>query len=114
MGSSIFTKIINGEIKGTIVHQDENCVVLVDIQPQAPKHFLVVPRKEISSLDEASVADKAVLGHLLFIAAEVARKNGIAESGYRVVINTNGDGGQSVPHIHLHVLGGRPLNWPPG
>lgn len=105
---------MSGEIKGKIVFEDDQCAVLVDIQPQAPKHFLVVPRKEISALSEASLSDKALLGHLLFVAAEVARQEGLSENGYRVVINNGGDGGQSVSHIHLHVLGGRQMTWPPG
>lgn len=112
--ASIFTKIISGEIKGTIVHEDEYCAVLVDIQPQAPKHFLVVPKKEITSIAEAKLEDKMVLGHLLLTAAEVARKQGFSEKGYRLVINTNSDGGQTVSHIHIHLLAGRKLTWPPG
>lgn len=111
---SIFTKIINGEIKGTIVHQDELCAVLVDIQPQAPQHFLVVPKKEIVSVHHATAEDKGILGHLLWVAAEVARNQGFAEDGYRLVINTGSNGGQTVPHIHVHLLAGRALNWPPG
>lgn len=111
---SIFTKIINGEIKGTIVHQDDICAVLVDIQPQAPKHFLVVPKKEIISVHHATAEDKSILGHLLWVAAEVAREQGFAEDGYRLVINTGSNGGQTVPHIHVHLLAGRALSWPPG
>lgn len=111
---SIFTKIINGEIKGQIIHQDDLCAVLVDIQPQAPKHYLVVPKKEIQSVATATQEDKALLGHLLLVAAEVARKEGFSEKGYRLVINTNQHGGQSVSHIHIHVLGGRQMEWPPG
>lgn len=111
---SIFTKIINGEIKGTIVHQDDLCAVLVDINPQAPKHFLVVPKKELPSVADATLADRALLGHLLYVAAEIARKYGISEDGYRLVINHGGHGGQSVAHLHIHVLGGRQLSWPPG
>lgn len=112
--ASIFTKILSGEIKGTIVHQDQHCAVLVDIQPQAPKHFLVVPKKEIPSMAEATHQDQAVLGHMLLVAAEVARQQGISEQGYRLVINTRQHGGQSVSHLHIHVLGGRQMEWPPG
>lgn len=112
--ASIFTKIINGEIKGTIVYQDEQCAVLVDIQPQAPKHFLIVPKKEIPSIAEASTHDQQVLGHLLLVAAKIARDQGISENGYRLVINTNSDGGQTVSHLHIHLLGGRQMTWPPG
>lgn len=112
--ASIFTKIIKGEIKGTVVHEDEHCAVLVDIQPQAPKHFLVIPKKEIISVHEAKPEDKALLGHLLLVAAEVARKQGVGERGYRLVINTNQDGGQTVSHLHIHLLAGRQMQWPPG
>ncbi len=111
---SIFTKIISGEIKGTILHQDTHCAVLADIQPQAPKHFLVVPKKEIPSMAEATLEDQLVLGHLLLVAAEIARQQGFAEKGYRLVINTNQHGGQSVSHLHIHLLGGRQMEWPPG
>jgi len=112
--ASIFTKIIKGEIKGKIVHEDEQCAVLVDIQPQAPSHFLVVPKKEIQSVNEAGQQDRELLGHLLLVAAEVAKKQGFAEKGYRLVINTNQHGGQSVSHLHIHILGGRQMEWPPG
>lgn len=111
---SIFTKIINGEIKGKIVYQDDICAVLVDIQPQAPTHLLVVPKKEITSVHHADAGDKNLLGHLLWAAAETARAQGFSEDGYRLVINTGKDGGQTVPHIHVHVLAGRPMTWPPG
>ncbi len=111
---SIFTKIINGEIKGKIVFQDDQCAVLVDIQPQAPVHYLVVPKKEIQSVAEATTDDKQLLGHLLLVAGEVARKEGFSEKGYRLVINTNQHGGQSVSHLHIHLLGGRQMEWPPG
>ena len=111
---SLFTKIMRGELKGTIVHQDEHCAVLVDIKPEAPSHFLVVPKKEIQSLATAAPEDQLVLGHLLLVAARVAREQGFAENGYRVAINIGDDGGQTVPHLHIHVLGGRTFNWPPG
>jgi histidine triad (HIT) family protein len=111
---SIFTKIINGEIKGTIVHQDEHCAVLVDIQPQAPKHMLVVPKKEIESMAQAGPEDQMVLGHLLLTAAKVARDQGFAQNGYRLVINTGKNGGQTVSHLHIHLLAGRQMEWPPG
>lgn len=112
--ASLFTKILNGEINGTIVHQDEHCFAIKDIQPQAPIHLLVIPKKEIRSVADASAEDKLVLGHLLFVAAEIARAQGFAEDGFRIAINTNGHGGQTVPHLHVHVLGGRQLSWPPG
>jgi histidine triad (HIT) family protein len=112
--ASIFTRIINSEIKGEIVHQDEHCAVLKDIHPQAPVHLLVVPKKEIQSVDTARLEDQLLLGHLLLTAAQVAREQGFDETGYRVVINYGKDGGMTVPHLHLHVLAGRKLTWPPG
>lgn len=108
----LFCRIIAGEIPAQLVHEDDRCIALRDIGPQAPTHVLVIPRDHIVSLDEAS--DPAVLGHLLVTAAAIARQEGIAEAGYRTVINTNADGGQSVYHLHVHVLGGRRLSWPPG
>ena len=112
--ATLFTKIINGEIKGTILHQDDQCVAFLDIQPQAPQHVLVVPVKEIPSLAHATAADQQLLGHLLLTAAQVARQLGVADSGYRLVINTGRNGGQTVDHLHIHLLGGRALVWPPG
>lgn len=112
--ASIFTKVINGEIKGTVLYQDEICAALLDIQPVAPKHILVVPRKEIKSTDDATAEDKSILGHCLMVAAEIARKQGLADDGYRLVINTGKHGGQTVDHLHIHVLGGRKFQWPPG
>jgi len=112
--SSLFTKIFSGEIKGTIVYQDEICAVLKDINAQAPTHLLVIPKKEIPSVGAAKAEDKEILGHLLLTAAKVARDQGIAESGYRLVMNVGEDGGMTVPHLHVHLLGGRALKWPPG
>jgi histidine triad (HIT) family protein len=110
----LFCRIIAGEIPGDFVHQDEQCVVLRDINPQAPMHMLVIPREHLESLDDASQNDEALLGHLLRIAARVANDQGNAEEGYRTVINTGGGAGQSVFHLHAHVLAGRRMNWPPG
>ena len=110
----LFCKIIAGGVKGDIIHQDERCVVIRDINPQAPTHLLVIPRDHIESLDEASQKDEAMLGHLLRVAARVANDEGLAEGGYRAVINTGAGAGQSVFHLHVHVLGGRPMHWPPG
>ena len=112
--SCLFCKIIAGEIPGSFVHQDERCVVIRDINPQAPTHVLVVPREHIESLDEASQKDEALLGHLLRVAARVANDEGHGESGYRTVVNNGAGAGQSVFHLHVHVLGGRPMTWPPG
>ena len=110
----LFCKIIGGEIPGDVVHQDDSCVVIRDINPQAPMHVLVIPRDHIESLDDASQREEALIGHLLRVAARVANDLGHAESGYRTVINTGEGAGQSVFHLHVHVLGGRTMNWPPG
>ena len=112
--SCLFCKIISGEIPGDFVHTDDRCVVIRDINPQAPMHSLVIPREHLESLDEASQKDEALLGHLLRVAARVANDEGHAENGYRTVINTGAGAGQSVLHLHVHVLAGRPLTWPPG
>jgi len=106
--------MIAGEIPGDFIHQDDHCVVLRDINPQAPTHVLVIPREHLDSLDDASQKDEALLGHLLRVAARVANDEGHAENGYRTVINTGAGAGQSVFHLHIHLLGGRPMNWPPG
>ena len=111
---TIFQRIIDREIPATLVHEDEYCVAINDVNPQAPVHVLVIPKRLVPRLGEATAADAALLGHLLLTAAELARKLGVAESGYRVVINNGRDGGESVPHLHVHLLGRRPLAWPPG
>ena len=108
----LFCKIIGGEIPGDFVHKDDNCVVIRDINPQAPTHMLVIPREHLESLDDASQKDEALLGHLLRIGARVANEQG--QESYRTVINTGAGAGQSVFHLHVHVLGGRDMNWPPG
>jgi histidine triad (HIT) family protein len=110
----LFCKIVDGEIPAEFVHQDDQCVVIRDINPQAPVHVLVIPRDHIESLDDASQKDEGLLGHLLRVGARVANDLGNGESGYRTVINTGAGAGQSVFHLHVHVLGGRALNWPPG
>ena len=110
----LFCKIIAGEIPGDFVHQDERCVVIRDINPQAPSHVLVIPREHLESLDDASQKDESLLGHLLRVGARVANDLGHGEGGYRSVINTGAGAGQSVFHLHVHVLAGRPLGWPPG
>jgi len=110
----LFCKIVAGEIPSGKVYEDETCIAFNDISPQAPTHVLVVPREHFDSLDTATDAQRATLGHLLLASAEIARKRGIAEDGYRVVINTNADGGQTVFHLHVHLLGGRPFVFPPG
>lgn len=110
----LFCRIVAGEIPSDIIYQDERSIVFRDINAQAPVHVLVVPREHIESLDEASQKDEAMLGHLLRVAARVANEQGLSESGYRSVINTGAGVGQSVFHLHVHVLGGRPMSWPPG
>jgi histidine triad (HIT) family protein len=110
----LFCKIVDGKIPAEFVHKDDFCVVIRDINPQAPMHVLVIPRDHIESLDDASQKDEGLLGHLLRVGARVANDLGHVESGYRTVINTGEGAGQSVFHLHVHVLGGRPMNWPPG
>ncbi|BCX49544.1 histidine triad hydrolase [Haloferula helveola] len=111
---TLFEKICDREIPATIVHEDDRCICFKDISPQAPIHYLVIPRKPIPRVAEASADDEAVLGHLLLIASKVARDEGFAENGFRLVINNGRDGGEAVPHLHVHLLAGRPLEWPPG
>lgn len=108
----LFCKIVVGEIPATLVAETDECVAFRDTNPQAPVHVLVIPRRHVSSLNEAS--DAALLGRLSLLAADIARREGIAESGYRTVMNTNAGAGQTVFHVHLHLLGGRPMGWPPG
>jgi histidine triad (HIT) family protein len=111
---TLFEKICDKEIPATLVHEDELCVAFHDISPQAPTHILIVPRKALPRIGMANTDDNTLLGHLLLTAAEVARRAGLADSGYRLVINHGPDGGEAVPHLHIHLLGGRPLTWPPG
>lgn len=110
---TLFQRIIDREIPAKIEHEDEHCIVIHDIDPQAPTHILVIPKRLIPRVAEAGVGDQSVLGHLLLTAAKVAEKLNL-EDGFRVVVNNGKDGGETVPHMHVHVLGGRPLAWPPG
>ena len=110
----IFCKIAAGEIPAQVVHADERAVAFRDINPQAPVHLLVIPRDHIESLNDAGGGDEGTLGHLLRVAARVANEQGVAESGFRTVVNTGAGAGQTVFHLHVHVLGGRQLTWPPG
>ncbi len=110
---TIFSKIIRREIPVDIVYEDDLCLGFRDITPQAPTHILVIPKKPIPKLSEAQPEDKALLGHLLYAVSEIAKEQRL-ENGYRTVINTGTDGGQTVFHLHLHLLGGRSLGWPPG
>lgn len=111
---TIFKKIIDKEIPAKIIYEDELCLAFRDIQAQAPTHILLIPKKEIESMAKVTTADKNLLGHMMLKASEIAADEGLAESGYRLVVNTNDDGGQSVHHLHIHILGGRPMKWPPG
>jgi histidine triad (HIT) family protein len=108
----LFCRIVRGEIPATLVAETEHCVAFRDLDPKAPVHVLVIPREHVASLNETS--DAALIGRLALLAAEIARTEGIADRGYRTVLNTNADAGQSVAHIHLHLLGGRRMSWPPG
>ena len=110
----IFCKIAAKEIPSTHVYEDDVCVAFDDLSPQAPTHVLVIPRSHVDSLDKADKSYKETLGHLLLAAADIAREKGFAENGYRIVINTNSDGGQTVFHLHVHLLAGRPFVFPPG
>lgn len=110
----IFCKIINGEIPAKIIYQDEQVIAFDDLHPQAPVHKLIVPRKHIATLNDINLKDKELLGHMLYVAKQLAKQLNIAKNGYRTLLNCNIDGGQAVFHIHLHLLGGRKMNWPPG
>ncbi|MEW6730974.1 MAG: histidine triad nucleotide-binding protein [Acidobacteriota bacterium] len=110
----VFCQIAAGDQPAKIVFQDDRCLALHDVNPQAPKHILVIPREHMDSLNDATRNDEVLLGYLLRVAARVANQLGIAEDGFRVVINTGRSAGQSVDHLHVHVLGGRTLGWPPG
>lgn len=110
---SIFSKIIAKELPAEILHEDELCLAFRDINPKAPVHFLVIPKKEIVSLADVDDEDEAILGRCILVASKVAAAEGL-ENGFRLVANTRDDGGQEVPHLHFHVLGGRKLSWPPG
>lgn len=112
--SCIFCRIVAGDIRSTRVFEDDVCIAFNDLNPQAPAHILIIPRGHIDSLNKARFDDKDTLGHLLLTAAKIAREKGFADDGYRVVINTNSDGGQTVFHLHIHLLGGREFVFPPG
>lgn len=111
--ATIFSKIINKEIPAKIVYEDEFCLAFRDVHPQAPTHILVIPKEEIVSLMETDERHKMLLGHMLLTLTQIAKKEGLTK-GYRTVINTGAGGGQSVFHLHMHLLGGRPMEWPPG
>lgn len=113
MSETIFTKIINKEIPAEILYEDELALAFKDINPQAPLHFLVIPKKAIATINDIAKEDREVVGHLSYVAAKVTSEHGFAQQGYRTVMNCNEFGGQTVYHIHLHVLAGKPLGWPP-
>jgi histidine triad (HIT) family protein len=111
---TIFAKILSGEIPADLVYEDADAIAFRDINPQAPTHILVIPRKALVSAADATAEDTQLMGRLMLIAAEVARQQGLEDEGYRLVTNIGRNGGQSVYHLHIHVLGGRALGWPPG
>jgi histidine triad (HIT) family protein len=111
--SCLFCRIVEGEIPSTPIFQDEQAYAFADISPKAPVHILIIPREHISSMRDADPSKQALLGHLHWVAAEIARNKGLT-NGYRIVVNTGEDGGQTVDHLHLHLLGGRQMTWPPG
>jgi histidine triad (HIT) family protein len=110
----LFCRIAAGTIPADLVHEGERLLAFRDINPQAPVHVLVIPREHVASLADATAAYQDLLGEALLLAADIARREGVAETGYRTVINTGGDGGQTVHHLHVHLLGGRAMGWPPG
>jgi histidine triad (HIT) family protein len=114
MSDCLFCGIVEGKIKGDIVYQDESLVAFRDINPKAPVHLLIIPRKHIANLMDLAPNDGPVIGQIFQLAAELARQHGIADKGFRVVVNHGADAGQSVFHLHYHLLGGRSLGWPPG
>ena len=113
MSDSIFTKIKNKEIPGNVIYEDDKCFALEDINPQAPVHILIIPHKEIAKISDSNPEDKELLGHLLLVSKTIAQKYEL-ESNYRLIINNGAGAGQSVFHIHVHLMGGRSLDWPPG
>ncbi len=114
MGETIFTKIMRKEVPADIVYEDEQCLAFHDINPQAPTHILVIPRKEIVNVEDMGDEDEALVGHLFRVGRDLARERGLDASGYRLVINNGTAAGQTVWHLHVHLLGGRTMSWPPG
>ena len=112
--STIFSKIINKEIEANIIYEDESILAFEDVNPQAPIHILIIPKKEIKTANHIEQDDAHLIGKLFLVAKNIAKKKNIAKNGYRLVMNCNDDGGQTVYHLHLHLIGGRKLSWPPG
>ena len=114
MSKTVFERIIAREVPAKIVYEDDQVLAFRDLNPQAPVHVLIIPKKHISTVLEINPEDNALIGHLFKVASKIAKEKGIAESGFRLLMNTNADAGQTVFHIHLHLLGGRHMHWPPG
>jgi histidine triad (HIT) family protein len=114
MSDCLFCGIVEGKIKGNIAYQDDSVVAFKDINPKAPVHVLIIPRKHVAGVLDLTAEDGALIGHIFAVAVRLAREQGIAESGFRVVVNSGADAGQSVFHLHYHLLGGRRMTWPPG
>ncbi len=114
MADCLFCGIVGGEIPADVVYRDESVLAFRDIDPKAPVHLLIIPRRHIAAVTEMGEDDGATMGHAMTVARRLAQENGVSESGFRIVVNTGPDAGQSVHHIHLHLLGGRALAWPPG
>jgi histidine triad (HIT) family protein len=114
VSACIFCRIVEGSIPAKIVYQDEHALAFDDINPQAPVHALVIPKRHVPSVQDLGEADRVLLGHLLLTCSRIAKEKGLSETGFRVVANTGRDGGQTVFHLHLHVMGGRHMGWPPG
>ncbi|RDH87004.1 MAG: histidine triad nucleotide-binding protein [endosymbiont of Escarpia spicata] len=114
MSDCLFCKMVSGDIQPNVVYEDDDVLAFRDLNPQAPTHILVIPKRHISTLNDLEPGDEALMGNLVLTAARIAEKEGIAEAGYRTLLNCNAEAGQTVFHIHLHLLGGRPMGWPPG
>ncbi len=114
MSDCLFCKMVSGEIEPDKLYEDDEVMAFRDISPQAPTHVLVIPKQHIATLNDLDSDNAAVIGKMAFVASQLAKQEGFAQQGYRTVMNCNADGGQAVFHIHLHLLGGRPLGWPPG
>ncbi|MGM0380937.1 MAG: histidine triad nucleotide-binding protein [bacterium] len=114
MSDCLFCSIAEGEMEAGIIYEDERVVAFADVNPQAPVHYLIIPRRHIASVNEIEENDEGLIGHLYTVARRVAEEEGVADSGYRLVVNCGDDAGQEVMHLHLHLLGGRKLQWPPG